>query len=221
MLGAHQGTYDSVFRHPISRNLQWRDLKAMLASLADMNEEPNGNVKFARNGQTLTVRPPRRKDFSDVAALMDIRQFLERTGAPSQEAVADGAHLLVVIDHREARVYRAELHGSVPQRVVPYDPGGFGRHLHYVQEDGDGRRKPERGSFYESVAQALRGAERILVFGSGTGASSAMDQLLAALKRDHPELARRVAGSLVVDAHHLTADQLLATAREFYAGAGA
>ena len=115
----------------------------------------------------------------------------------------------MVIDHREARVYRAELHGSVPQRMVPYDPDGFGRHLHNVEDDGNGQRKPERKSFYESVAKTLRGAEQILMFGSGTGASSAMDQLLAALKHDHPDLAERVVGSLVVDAQHLTEDQLL------------
>jgi hypothetical protein len=46
-----------------------------------------------------------------------------------------------------------------------------------------------------------------------------MDQLLAALKHDHPDLAKRMVGSLVVDAQHLSEDQLLAKARDFYAGA--
>src|SRR4051794_17483756 len=94
MLGAHQSTYDQVFQHPVSRNLQWRDLGAMLASFGEMDEEPNGNVKFTRNGHPLTVHPPRRKDFSDVQELMQIRRFLEQSGAPSQDAVADGIHLL-------------------------------------------------------------------------------------------------------------------------------
>lgn len=219
MLGSHRSTYDAVFQHPVARNLEWMDLRSLLSSLAEVAELSSGALKFTRNGQTLVVHPPRRKDFSDVQALMDVRHFLERSDAASPEGAADGAHLLVVIDYREARVYRAELHGSVPQRVVPYDPGGFGRHLHNVQDDGDGQRKPERKSFYESVAKTLRGAEQVLVFGSGTGASSAMDQLLAALKRDHPDLARRVVGSLVVDAQHLTEDQLLAKARDFYTNA--
>ena len=34
-------------------------------------------------------------------------------------------HLLVVIDHQEARVYRTEIHGAVPQQLVPYDPNGY------------------------------------------------------------------------------------------------
>jgi hypothetical protein len=35
----------------------------------------------------------------------------------------------------------------------------------------------------------------------------------------HPELAKRIIGSVVVDEHHLTVDQLLEKAREFYANA--
>ena len=127
-----------------------------------------------------------------------------------------GAHLLVVIDHRLARIYQAELHGTEPRRVIPYDRSGFGRHLHYVQDDSNGQRKPEIKSFYEAVAKTLQDAEKILLFGSGTGASSAMVQLNTALRRDHPALAERVVGSVVVDEQHMSEDQLLARARQFY-----
>ena len=132
--------------------------------------------------------------------------------------VAGGLHLLVVIDHREARVYRAELQGSVPQRIMPYNPGGFGRNLHYVQDDSNGQRKPERKRFYEAVAKTLRDAEKILLFGSGTGTSSAMMQLLAELKQHHADLAKRIVGTITIDESHLSEEQLLAKAREVYAG---
>ena len=125
-------------------------------------------------------------------------------------------HLLVVIDHQEAKVYRTEVHGAVPQRIVPFDPHGHGRHLHSAQEWTDGKRQPEKKSFYEAIAKTLRGADQILLFGSGTGRSSAMEQLLADLKTLHPEVAAKVIGSVVVDAHHTTEDKLLAKAREFY-----
>ena len=39
-------------------------------------------------------------------------------------------HLLVVIDHQEAKVYRTEVHGAVPASIVPFDPHGYGKHLH-------------------------------------------------------------------------------------------
>ena len=126
-------------------------------------------------------------------------------------------HLLVVIDHQEARVYRTEVRGAVPERIVPYDPHGYGRHLHSAHEWTDGKSQPERKSFYEAIAKTLRGAEQVLLFGSGTGKSSAMEQLLADLKDHHPDVAEKVIGSVLVDAHHTTESQLLAQAREFYA----
>lgn len=125
-------------------------------------------------------------------------------------------HLLVVIDHHEARVYRTEVHGAVPQKITPYDPHGHGRHLHSANEWTDGKSTPERTSYYEAVAKTLCGADQVLLFGSGTGKSSAMDQLVADLKAHHKEVADKVIGAVVVDAHHLSENQLLAKAREFY-----
>ena len=48
----------------------------------------------------------------------------------TSEDRATAPHLLVVIDHQEARVYRTEVSGAVPERITPYDPHGYGRHLH-------------------------------------------------------------------------------------------
>lgn len=129
---------------------------------------------------------------------------------------ATASHMLVVIDHLEAKVYRTEVRGAVPERIVPYDPEGHGRHLHSAQEWTDGKRLPERKSFYEAVAKTLQGADQILLFGSGTGRSSAMEMLLADLKVHHPAVAGKVIGSVVIDAHHTTEGNLLAKAREFY-----
>lgn len=73
---------------------------------------------------------------------------------------------------------------------------------------------------YEAVAAKLRRADQILIVGSGTGASSATDQLVADLNHNHGDVAKYVVGSIVVDGHHLTEGQLLARAREFFASTG-
>jgi hypothetical protein len=52
------------------------------------------------------------------------------------------------------------------------------------------------------------------------GRSSEMEQFIGWAKTHHPELAGRMIGSLTVDEHHLTPDQLLAKAREFYVNVG-
>ena len=135
---------------------------------------------------------------------------------------AAASHLLVVLDHREARVYstelKTELKGAVPERITPFDPHGHGAHLHNMSDEhSDGKSQPERKGFYEAIAKTLRGAEQILLFGSGTGKSSAIDQLVADLREHHADVAAKIIGSVKVDAHHMTDNQLLAKAREFYA----
>jgi hypothetical protein len=216
--GPHQKIYQRVFQHPMPHNLQWREVWSMLSAIPDAKaaEDDKGNLKVTRNGQTLMLHRPRGKDLADKRELMQVRHFLERSGTPQPAPAATGTHLLVVIDHREARIYSTELHGSVPQRIAPYDPFGFGRDLHYNQDDSNGQRKPEQKSFYEAVAKTLRGAEQILLFGAGTGASSAMEHLIAELKSRHPDIAMRIVGSTAVNEHHLTEDQLLAKARELF-----
>src|SRR5579862_6937150 len=81
---------------------------------------------------TLVMQPDRHKDVAEVDELMRIRHFLERSNAAGLPSDAQGSHLLVVINHREARIYQAEFHGSVPERITPLDPQGLGRHLHSV-----------------------------------------------------------------------------------------
>jgi hypothetical protein len=99
---------------------------------------------------------------------------------------------------------------------MPYDPFGFGRDLRYNQDDSNGQRKPEKKSFYEAVSKTLRGAKQILMFGTGTGASSAMEAFVAELKHNHYDIAERIVGTYAVDEHHLSDDQLLAKARELF-----
>ncbi len=220
LTGSHEKVYQRLFQHPMPHNLQWREVRAMLEAIGDINtvEDDKGNLKLARGSQTLVLHRPRGKDLADKQELMQVRHFLERSVSAPPPPPPAGTHLLVVIDHREARIYSAELRGTVPQRIMPYDPFGFGRDLRYNQDDSNGQRKPEQRSFYESIAKTLSAGQQILLFGEGTGASSAMEQLTLNLKQHHPDIAKKVVGSKVVDMHHLTEAQLLAEARELFAG---
>ena len=106
MSTTHQATYNTIFQHPASHNLQWRDVRSMLDSITEVEEEHNGNLRFTRHGETLIIHPPKHKDLADIHELMKIRHFLERSAVPEHQTVGDGTHLLVVIDHREARIYQ-------------------------------------------------------------------------------------------------------------------
>jgi hypothetical protein len=174
-------------------------------------------MKVARNGQVLVLRPSRTKDVADTEELMALRHFLERSEPVPPEAGAETAHWLLVIDHHEARLFRSEMRGALPQQILPHEPDDYFRHAHHSRDFSRGQEKPDPNSFFEPVARALHGAGRILIFGAGTGSSSEMNQFIGWLTRQHPDLARQVIGTVVVDEHHLTEDQLLAKARDFYA----
>ena len=221
LTGSHLRTYLAIFQHPISRNLGWQDVHALFRQLGEVSEEANGNLKVTRNGQTLVLHPPRTKDVSEKDEVMSLRHFLERSESLPPATNDAETHWLLVIDHREARIFRSEMRGTVPQQILPHEPDDYFRHAYNSKDFARGKEKPDPNSYFEPVAKALHGAGQILVFGTGTGMSSEMEQFVAWTKTHHPEIAQRIIGSLTVDESHLTQDQLLAKAREFYANASA
>lgn len=79
---SHQSTYDALFRHPVARDVQWRDVWSLLGAVAGAEavHENNGSVKVTRNGRTLVLHRPRGKDIADAKELTQVRNFLERSG---------------------------------------------------------------------------------------------------------------------------------------------
>lgn len=217
LTGSHLRTYECIVRHPVAHNLEWRDVHALFRQIGRVEEESNGSLKVTRNGQTIVLQPSRTKDVSTTDEVMALRHFLERSATPEAGTKGKEAQWVVVIDHREARIYRSAEAGAVPQQIRPPAPENFFRHPPHSQDFSRGQEKPDPSSFFEPVAGVLNGAGKILIFGGGTGTSSEMDQFVMWLKQRRPELAQRIVGTEVIDEHHLTEPQLLAKARRFYA----
>ncbi len=211
---AHKATYDSIFSHPVSHNLEWRSLIAVFNQLGDLEEESNGKMKFSRNGQTLTLHS-RGKDV-EVEEIMHIRHFLES----SEDRPADariGNDAMVVLDHSGAKIYRA---GEETAHLVPLDPSGHDQQVHNPKGDSGGKQGPLRKLFHEALAEKLQGLNRILLVGDGQGASSEVDHFMNELKEHHHEkLAERIVGTEVADISHMTEGDFAARAREFFATA--
>lgn len=213
--GSHLRTYEKLFQHPLPHNLEWHDVRTMLAKLGQLTDEANGHIDIVRNGHTLVLHRPHTKDLTDEHELMALRHFIERSGSPVAPPGATG-HVMVEISHHEARIFRSDAPGTRAESIRSHDPRHFG-HATDSKENARGKELPTSSSLFEPLAATLKDAPRILLFGCGTGKACEMDSFGAWLKTHHPELAGRIVGSVVVDENHLTDDELLTKARQFFA----
>jgi hypothetical protein len=86
---SHQRTFDRIFQHPISHNLEWRDVHALFGELGQIEKEHNGSHKVTRNGQTLVLHPTSDKDVTGMEEVMTLRHFLQRS-EPASPATPEG-----------------------------------------------------------------------------------------------------------------------------------
>jgi hypothetical protein len=77
--GHHLRTYEALFRHPAAHNLEWHDVRSLLATLADVEEGHDGSLQVTRNGRMVILHPSRHKDIASVEVLLTIRRFLEQS----------------------------------------------------------------------------------------------------------------------------------------------
>ena len=217
LTGSHLRTYERIFQHPASHNLSWREVHLMLRAVAQVDEEPNGSLRVSRNGHSLVLHPRHTKDVAESAEVMSLRHFLAQSEPGVAPPGGPTVHWLLVINHHEARLFRSELVGAEPLTLLPHEPEDYFRHAHNSRDFTRGKEKPDPNSFFAPVATALGTVGPILVFGSGTGTSSEMEQFIEWTNAHHPELARRIMGTVVIDESHQTEGQIFALAREYYA----
>jgi hypothetical protein len=84
--GPHLRTYERIFQHPISHNLEWRDVRSLFGEIGKIEEEPNGHMKITRNGHTFVLHPSGKKDISEMDEIMAIRHFLERSDSEAAKS---------------------------------------------------------------------------------------------------------------------------------------
>lgn len=221
----HLRTLEQVFQHPISHNLEWREVVSLFKALGQVEQEHNNHLKVTLNGETLTFSRPRHKDVDTEQEILDMRHFLEKVGITPKlqqteqlKPLHSWPHLLVVITHHETKIFETDFRRSEnePEILQPYDPLYHLHHLHYKQGDFQGQYAPEDPAYYENIVEHLTKGEAILIFGNASGHSSAMEQLMNYLEQHHSEIAARVIGTVKVDVEALTDPQLLAQAGSFY-----
>jgi hypothetical protein len=75
----HRVTLDKIFSHPLSGNLEWRQVRSLLEAVGTTTQEPNGKVKVELGGQTEVLQPPDGKDV-DRQMIVDLRRLFTNAG---------------------------------------------------------------------------------------------------------------------------------------------
>ena len=75
----HRVTLEKIFSHPLSGNVEWRQVLSLLAAVGTATQEPNGKVKVELGGETEVLRPPNDKDV-DRQMIVDLRRLLTNAG---------------------------------------------------------------------------------------------------------------------------------------------
>ena len=75
----HRVTLDKIFRHPLSGNLEGRQVLSLLEAVGTATREPNGKVKVELGDETQVLQPPGGKDL-DRQLIVDLRRMLTNAG---------------------------------------------------------------------------------------------------------------------------------------------
>jgi hypothetical protein len=218
-------TLDAIFHHPVPHNLSWMDALRLPTHLGSADERADGKYSLAINGKHLVFHKPHGKHL-DARQITDLRHYFESSGISPDNPYGAPAtveptsvDVVALIDHHGAKLYR--IHLSSDQRadtVVPYDPHHFLHHLHHRDETRErGQRAPEDLTFYDRIAEALRGVDRIVLLSHGTGLSNASDVLTERLKKHHPGIYSRIIRQVDVNTSAMTEAEILAYGRQVLA----
>jgi hypothetical protein len=123
--------------------------------------------------------------------------------------------LLVVINQREALIFRSEEKGTIPDHVHPDDPAGALKHLKQTEGADAAAHGLQNIAYYKEIAAELIDADEIILIGNASGSSSAMHHLKDFLETHDADIAKKIVGALTVDIEAMTTGELLKEARAF------
>jgi len=117
-------------------------------------------------------------------------------------------HVAVWMDHNEAHIFHIDAQ-TLDEKTVHAPEHHV--HRHPKGENSNHEKPNDAHAFFKAVAQALEGAERILVVGPST---AKLEFIHYAYKQD-PKLEPRIAGVETID--HPSDKQLIAYAKRYFA----
>ena len=81
IVSRHKRTFDSIFTDPVTANLSWRDVEAMLVNLgAEISEGSGSRSRVALKGRRAVFHRPHPEKEADRGSVRSVRRFLISAG---------------------------------------------------------------------------------------------------------------------------------------------
>ena len=75
----HRDTIERIFSHPLSHNVEWRQVVSLLDTIGTVTHEHNGKLRIALGSETEVLPAPRGKDV-EAQIVVDLRRMLTQAG---------------------------------------------------------------------------------------------------------------------------------------------
>ncbi len=77
--GTHLRTFEALFRHPPTHNLEWMDVVALIGRIGAASKKANGEFSFEVGRLHHLMHKPHTKDLTS-SEVVELRHFLQRAG---------------------------------------------------------------------------------------------------------------------------------------------
>ena len=85
-----RNTLRQIFQHPVSHNIEWREVVSLLETVGTVSERHDGKLSVTLGSQTEFIVPPTGKDL-DTQLVVDLRRMLGQAGYGAAGLVGEGA----------------------------------------------------------------------------------------------------------------------------------
>jgi hypothetical protein len=75
----HRTTLAKIFQHPVSHNLEWKDVLSLMGAVGSVEEKHDGKFTMTLGDQTETLERPRHKEVN-AQEVLDLRRMLTSAG---------------------------------------------------------------------------------------------------------------------------------------------
>lgn len=208
-------TYQALVGNKSARNAAWGNVRALLEAVADVTVEAGGRLTATRNGHVLTLHPALTKDIAESGEVNALCRFLADSETAPAGAAGRDPHLLLVIHGREARLYRCQVIGGIPQLILPYEAAVPNPEDRSVRNPPPVANGSQGNGFFAPMAEELQAAGQIAIFTTGSGSEAAT--FVAWLSQHDSALRGRIIGTIPLGEEPLDDAGLLVAARAFYA----